>query len=142
MSMRQKVLLVEDDATTRFIIKSYLKARAFEFAEASDGEEGLRVATAAPPDLVIADLHMPGMDGLEFIANLRRSAKPELRDMPVILLTSDRTESFRARARAIGVSEFLLKPVKSAGIPEVVDRVLPAPQLASERSTLLSARID
>src|SRR5438552_17914646 len=96
----KKVLIVEDSATTRAIVKVYLVGQHLEFLEADDGREGLRIARAANPDAIVLDLKLPGMDGLSFCRAVR--ADPAIRDTPIILVTGAKEEAVRREAIKAG----------------------------------------
>jgi two-component system chemotaxis response regulator CheY len=123
--MSQTVLLVDDSRFVRTIIKVHLVSRKFTFEEAGDGAEALALLEASPPDLVIVDEDMPGMDGLEFIRRVRAFEAESIRNIPIILLTGLEQDDLRAEALAAGATAFLRKPVSSAGLLEVVARLLP-----------------
>lgn len=126
-SMRSRVLLVDDSPTVRNILKVYLMNLPVDLVEAEDGERALQVLKLVPADLVIADINMPGLDGISFCKKVREGALPSGSTLPIVLLTGDKTELLRSRGTEAGCSAFLLKPVKSAELVEVVQRLLPAP---------------
>jgi two-component system chemotaxis response regulator CheY len=78
-----------------------------------------------PVDVVIADVHMEGMDGIAFVKEVRASDLPRVRDVPIILLSSDRTPETRERGLSAGANDFVEKPVKVDRLCEAVARVLP-----------------
>ena len=98
--MAAKILVVEDTLDTREIIHLYLKTEGFDVVTASDGREGLYLARAEKPDLVITDLNMPHLDGLSLVRELR--AEPQFKDLPIIVMTAfgkqDRDDAIRAGA--------------------------------------------
>jgi two-component system chemotaxis response regulator CheY len=116
---------VDDSRFVRTIIKVHLVSRKFAFDEASDGLEALALLETSPADLVIVDEDMPGMDGLTFIRRVRASDAPRIRDVPIILLTGIDLERLQEEALEAGASAFLRKPVSSAGLLEIVGRLLP-----------------
>jgi two-component system, chemotaxis family, chemotaxis protein CheY len=120
------ILLIDDSPTIRTIIKIYLMGRSFEFLEAEGGERGLQIARLVPVNLAIADINMPGMDGLQFVKALRHDEKEVLRTLPVILLTGEKSEEIKAKGLEAGANAFIQKPVSSARLLEVVDQFLPA----------------
>jgi signal transduction histidine kinase len=104
---RARVLVVEDNADMARFVGETLAAE-FEVEHAGDGQEGLERATAAAPDLVITDLMMPRLSGDELVDRLR--AHPELRTVPVIVLTAKADERVRLRLLRGGVQDYLAKP--------------------------------
>ena len=124
--MPQTILIIDDSPTIRNIIKVYLMGSQFEFMEAEGGEKGLELVRKGSVELVIADINMPGMDGLTFVRQLRADARPELRGIPVILLTGEKAEALRIQGLKAGANEFIRKPVSSAGLIEAVNKLLNA----------------
>lgn len=122
----QTVLIVDDSPTFRYLLRVYLSGLQIQMAEATDGEAGLAQIDAGEIALVIADLRMAGMDGFEFLRQLR--ARPTHARLPVILLTSETTPGLREEALRLGASEFLTKPVPLARLRECVQRWLPSPR--------------
>jgi two-component system chemotaxis response regulator CheY len=78
------------------------------------------------PDIVIADINMPGLDGWSFLARLRADARPEIRTLPVVLLTSDKSQDVRSRALKAGASGFVRKPVSGSDLQQALQRLLPS----------------
>ena len=118
------ILVVDDSPTLRGIVKIYLRPLQVEVMEADGGDRALQLARLAVPTLIVADINMPGMDGITFVKQLRADSRPEVRNIPVIFLTGDKSDELRERAAAAGASDFLEKPVKSAPLQEAVKRVL------------------
>ena len=120
----QTVLIIDDSPTFRYLLRVYLSGLPIQIAEASDGEAGLAQVNAGEIALVIADLRMAGMDGFEFLRQLRSHSRRA--KLPVILLTSETTPGLREEAQRLGASEFLTKPVVLARLRECVQRLLAA----------------
>jgi two-component system chemotaxis response regulator CheY len=119
------ILLVDDSATVRSLVKVFLMGHDLEYLEAEGGEHGLEILRGRVPDLVIADLNMPGMDGISFVKRVRSDTRPEVRSLPVILFTSDKSHDVRERALQAGASAFVRKPVSSSDLQEALRRLLP-----------------
>ena len=98
--MAKKILIVEDNLDMREVLHLYLKTEGFDVVVASDGREGLYLARAEKPDLIITDLHMPNLDGLTLVKELR--TEPAFKDTPIIVFTAfsreDRDSAIRAGA--------------------------------------------
>jgi CheY-like chemotaxis protein len=118
----KRILLVDDSRVTRELMKVYLIARDVELLEAADGAEALAKVKADPPDLVLADLRMPGLDGVGLCKAL--SADLRTRNVPVVILTSDRDADTIRRARAAGAREVLQKPIQPQPLHAAINRHL------------------
>ncbi len=126
-----RVLVVDDDHTVREVVVSYLRAAGHEVVEAADGTAALQSARQVPADLVVLDLMLPGMDGLEVCRRLR-----EVSDVPVIMLTALGSETDRVVGLERGADDYVTKPfsprelvlrVESVLRRSVVDRETPPP---------------
>ena len=104
------MLVIEDDASIRRLLSANLSNRGFEPIEAADGESGLQLAGERDPDLVILDLHLPGIDGFTVLQRLKHT--PATAATPVIAVTGNEGLLLGARARvlALGASDFVEKP--------------------------------
>jgi signal transduction histidine kinase len=102
-----RVLVVEDDTVLCRLIVRALQSQ-YCVASATDGSEGLRKALETPPDLVLSDMRMPGMSGLELLRAIR--ADPHLQDVPFILLTAMEDQTVRLSALSVGATDYLTKP--------------------------------
>jgi PAS domain S-box-containing protein len=109
-SARQRVLVVEDDASTRELLSAALQKRGFEVLLAEDGASGLAVARGEQPGLVLLDLRLPGMDGLAVLQALKQ--EPATAAIPVITMTGSEglNDGIRARVLSLGASDFVTKP--------------------------------
>jgi DNA-binding response OmpR family regulator len=113
------VLVVDDDHTVREVVVSYLRAHGHEVVEAGDGEEALRLVTRRPPDLVVLDLMLPGIDGLEVCRRLRRTS-----DVPVVMLTALGEAEDRVAGLEVGADDYVAKPFSPRELALRVDSVL------------------
>jgi len=100
------ILVIDDDATVRGLLKSYLGKIGYQVAIAGTGEEGLKLAKKLRPNAITLDVMMPGMDGWQVLATLK--ADPELSHIPVIMLTMAENKDI---GYSLGASEYLVKPV-------------------------------
>jgi CheY-like chemotaxis protein len=120
-----KFLLVDDNAHMRTLLSELLKALGCrEIYEASDGADGLQALRAHPIDIVMADLSMEPLDGIEFVRLLRNSPDSPNPLVPVIMITGHATERRVAEARDVGVNEFLAKPITATGVLSRIGRVI------------------
>lgn len=119
----KRILVVDDSRVTRELIKVYLIARDVTLLEAADGEEALARVRSEPPDLVLADMRMPKLDGSGLCEALR--GDPATRHVPVVILTSNKDLETRRKARSAGAREVLQKPIQPQALLEAVARHLP-----------------
>jgi PAS domain S-box-containing protein len=120
---RARILVLEDRPADRLYLTTILKYRQYTILEAANGAEGLAVAIAERPDLVISDVLMPQMDGYEFVRRLRRA--PEGVGVPVIFYTATFHErDARALAKECGVVDVMIKPCEPQAILDRVETVL------------------
>jgi len=119
------VLLVDDSPSVRAILQVYLMRLQPTFLEAEDGERALRLLRLSPVDLVIADIQMSPMDGITFVRTLRRTERPEIRHVPVVMLTGDRSEANRTRGLEAGANAFVHKPIDPKTLLDTIDGVMP-----------------
>jgi DNA-binding response OmpR family regulator len=130
--MPSRVLIVEDEPDIRELVVHHLKREGYLVSAASSGEEALRQAHAVPPDLVILDLMMPVMDGLEVCRRLRQD--PATAMLPIVMLTAKGDEVDRVVGLEIGADDYIVKPFSPkellARVRAVLRRSGPAPGAA------------
>lgn len=114
-----RVLVVDDDLTVREVLASYLRARGHDVVEAGDGEQALRQVRERPADLVVLDLMLPGIDGLEVCRRLRA-----IGDVPIIMLTALGSEADRVLGLELGADDYVGKPFSPRELALRVDSVL------------------
>ena len=121
-----KVLVVDDHATNRRILEEILKSWAMEAELVESGSAAIAVLEAAPQpfDLVLMDLMMPDMDGLETVARIRENAA--FAQVPVLLLSSADRAEYSTRSRSLGIARSLIKPVKQSDLLEAIGEALEA----------------
>jgi len=104
-----KILIVDDSSTVRKLLIHTLKPKNYRIVEACDGFDALE-KLAMHPDikLIISDLNMPNMDGIEFISNIRND--PQYKDLPIIMLTTENSQDNRKLAFDAGANLYLVKP--------------------------------
>jgi two-component system, OmpR family, response regulator len=111
----QKVLIVEDEETLRFTLEHNLKREGYRVLTANRGDEGLRIAREQEPDLIVLDLMLPGIDGMQVCRLLRRDTK-----VPIIMLTALGGESDRVAGLDTGADDYMSKPF---GMKELLARI-------------------
>jgi CheY-like chemotaxis protein len=123
-----KILIVDDNRYMRLLLAEILKSVGVRtIYEAGDGAEGLHLMTQQPVDLVITDLSMQPLDGLDFLRLLRRSADSPNQAVPVIMITGHSTSAKVHEARDAGVNEFLAKPLSARAVLERLHRAIDQP---------------
>jgi CheY-like chemotaxis protein len=117
-----RILVVEDDPVAQRIVARVLERRSYSVTCAASGIEALQLAAAARFDLVLLDLQMPEMDGVETAIRLRRLTGYE--KTPLVAVTANATEEYRRRCAAAGMQAFLTKPVSGAELLATVEGFL------------------
>jgi DNA-binding response OmpR family regulator len=117
-----KILIVDDDSTTRKLLGLYLKAKGYEVAYAENGLQGLEKLGMESPNLVISDLNMPYMDGIEFVKSVRSGAVQS--DIPILMVTTEADPEERERAMTAGVNGYLVKPVTAEVVTQNIRHIL------------------
>jgi DNA-binding response OmpR family regulator len=115
----RRVLVVDDEPRIRTVLRGYLEADGFEVTEAGDGETALRLAGEHKPDVVLLDVMMPGMDGLDVLRRLRTSS-----DVYVILVTARTEEVDRLVGLEVGADDYVTKPFSPREVAARVKAVL------------------
>jgi len=108
---RKKVLIVEDALVIRMAVAKFVADFGHEVIEAADGKEGLNAARREHPDLIISDVHMPHMDGMEFVTTLRQDES--MREVDIIMLTSEKNIETIKLAMKSGVNDYILKDISN-----------------------------
>lgn len=120
--MRYKLLTVDDSKTVRIIVRKAFKGFDCEILEAGNGVEGLAVASKEMPDLILLDVTMPVMDGVEMLTKLK--SDPALKGIPVMMLTADGGRDHVLKIAKIGVRDYLVKPFKEEVLIEKAGRII------------------
>ena len=118
-----KILYVEDNDDNIYVVKNRFTRAGFTVLIATDGEQGVAMAAAERPDLILMDLRLPVLDGWE--ATRRIKAQPETRHIPIIALTAHAMSGDREKALAAGCDDFDTKPVELPRLLEKVRTLLP-----------------
>ena len=115
---RPRVLLVEDAPFLRYAFGRLLRMHGFDVREATDGRDALSAIADFHPQLVLTDLMMPVMDGVELIRRLQ--ADPHTSDIPIVAITADATETAERQAREAGAVDVITKPID---LPSLLGRL-------------------
>lgn len=122
--MSKNILIVDDSATMLMSLKSGLEVAGFKVETATDGVKALdRLKSGPRPDLLITDINMPNMNGLELIEKAR--ALQGMRFVPILILTTESQQVRRDEAKRLGATGWLVKPVPSVELIKVIKQVLP-----------------
>lgn len=123
--MTKRVMTVDDSATVRQVLHMTLEGAGYQVFQAEDGQDALTKMSVQEIDLLVTDLNMPNMDGIELIKQIRQS--PGKRFMPIIMLTSESHPDKKQEGKAAGASGWIVKPFKPAQLLAVVRMICPAP---------------
>lgn len=117
------ILIVDDEPAILDLVRFTLEDAEVRVVEASDGVEALALARRVRPDLILLDVHMPRLDGLEACRQIRRD--PALAQTPIVMLTAAGQEADRARGREAGADEYLTKPFSPLALLALVEALVP-----------------
>ncbi len=123
MGVAKTALVVDDSASIRQLVCFTLQEAGFTVLEASNGQEGLAHLAGGRVDLVITDLNMPVMDGIDFIRELRTRASSKY--TPVLMLTTESQDGKKQEGRAAGATGWMIKPFHPEKLLQVIAKVLP-----------------
>lgn len=119
-----RVLVVEDNERNLKLVRDVLQYAGYEIIEASTGKEGVELAQSLTPDVILMDLQLPDIDGMEALRRIRKS--PATADVPVIAVTAFAMRNDRARAFDAGFDGYLEKPLSVRELPAQVQQFLTA----------------
>jgi two-component system KDP operon response regulator KdpE len=120
--MAPKILIIDDEAAIRRLLKVSLKSQGYTFIDAASGKEGIEQAAMSHPDIIILDLGLPDMDGLKVLKSIR-----EWSQVPIIILTVRDSEIDKVSLLDAGANDYVTKPF---GVPELLARVRVALRLS------------
>ena len=118
----KKILAVDDSSTMRQLVKMTLTRAGFAVVEAENGAQGLEKATAEKFDMVLSDINMPVMSGLELLRNLRKLTQYKF--TPIVLVTTESQVEKKAEGKAAGATGWIVKPFEPEQLLAVVSKVL------------------
>jgi two-component system alkaline phosphatase synthesis response regulator PhoP len=134
-----KILVIDDEPSIVNLVSAYLKPEGYEVYTATDGPSGLKAARAYKPDLIVLDVMLPGMDGVELLSRLRRES-----DVYVILLTARTEETDKIVGLSVGADDYVTKPFSprelTARVKAALRRLQTGPGSGSEKGGVLSFR--
>lgn len=117
------ILIVEDSATTRALIRAVIDELGdYETVEAGSGFEALKMLPQQEYDLIITDINMPDINGLELINFVRNN--PRYNHLPIIIVSTERSEEDKKRGMALGATAYVTKPFKSSELQEIIKKTL------------------
>lgn len=131
-----KLLIVDDEQDMRMLIRSFLVAEGYQVLEASNGAEALMLLEKNAPDLILADVMMPFMDGYALIEEVRKT-----RDVPVIVLSAKGEEWDKVKGLKLGADDYIAKPFHSAELIARIETVLRRTDPKRRKSNLLQAGV-
>jgi two-component system alkaline phosphatase synthesis response regulator PhoP len=140
---RAKVLVIDDEQSILDLLHAYLEPEGYEVRTAQDGQKGLELARTVAPDLIVLDIMLPGLDGIELLTRLRRES-----DVYVIMLTARTEETDKIVGLSVGADDYVTKPFSPrelvARIKAALRRLQPDPDLVEEGNELafVHLRID
>ncbi len=122
MNTKKTILIVEDHNFSRDLLSRRLKRLGYDIVTASDGEQGLEVASSSRPDLILLDMNLPSMDGWTAAQKLKSSR--DTRDIPIIAVTAHALEGDRDKALEAGCDDYDTKPIMLARLNQKMERLL------------------
>jgi len=121
--MGKTILTADDSESMRQMIVFTLRDAGYDVVEAVDGKDALDKLTASTPHMLITDLNMPRMDGIELIRQVR--ALPQCKYIPIVMLTTESQDSKKQEGRAAGASGWITKPFRIEQLVSVAKKLLP-----------------
>lgn len=118
----KKILIVEDNEINLKLISTVLKAKGFLLAEARDGEEALKSLTSEKPDIILMDIQIPKVDGLEVTRRIR--GMDDLKDRPIIALTAHAMEGDREKILEAGCDGYIAKPINTRTFIDEIEAIV------------------
>jgi two-component system cell cycle response regulator DivK len=128
--MTHVILVVEDNEKNLKLLRDVLEYAGYDVRVARTGEDGITLAAKEPPDLVLMDLQLPGIDGMEALRQLR--ASPRTAGVPVVAVTAQAMKQDRERALEAGFDGYVEKPISVRAFPDQVRGFLPDEEVGTE----------
>jgi two-component system, cell cycle response regulator DivK len=130
---KKRILYIEDNPQNKRLVHKILTARGFAVLEAGDGLSGVEIALRERPDLILMDINIPGIDGLEATGRIKKS---DAASIPVIALTANAMKGDRERILKAGCDEYLQKPVSNKILVEMIERFIGAANVVISTGTI------
>ena len=121
--MNKQVLIIEDSGSFRMVVKVALERSGYDIIEAADAEEACTLLDGRAINVIVCDLNMPGMNGIEFVRHLRTTS---YKFTPVVMLTTDSQIERKAEAADMGVRVWITKPFQPTYLIEAISKLCPA----------------
>jgi two-component system cell cycle response regulator DivK len=128
--MTQVILVVEDNERNLKLLRDVLQYAGYGVRAARTAEDGIALAVSEPPDLVLMDLQLPGIDGIEALRRLRES--PRTANIPVVAVTAQAMKQDRERVLQAGFDGYVEKPISVRAFPDQIRRFLPGEEVGAE----------
>ena len=116
----QKILIVDDSASLRTVVKMSLTAAGYEVVEAAEPKEAIEKAKAGNLNMIISDVNMPGMNGLEMVKQIRQFNK----FVPILMLTTEVSDAKKAEGKAAGANGWMVKPFPPSNLTNAVQKLI------------------
>ena len=117
-----KLLIVDDDKTTRKLLSLYLKGKGYEVVPAENGLDAIEKLGTESINLIVTDMNMPYMDGIELTKILRLDSN--LKNIPIIMVTTEADDDEKQKAFDAGVDDYLVKPTNADAISDSIKRIV------------------
>lgn len=122
--MAKTILIVDDSASLRQVVAIALKGAGYDVLEAGDGKEGLAKLDGTKINLIVSDVNMPNMDGLEMVQEIKKMAAYKF--TPIIMLTTEAGADMKEKGKAAGVKAWVVKPFKPDQMLDAVSKLVAA----------------
>jgi len=119
---KRRVLIIDDEVSLRTMIGMFFQEMGFEVLEASSGDHGIQIAEEKSPDIILLDIMMPGMSGVDTLRYLREL--PQTRKTPIIMVTAKRMVEDVERCLEAGANDFVQKPFQMPDLLSKIERIL------------------
>jgi two-component system chemotaxis response regulator CheY len=121
--MAKTIMVIDDSSSFRVVVKLALQKAGYTVVEAVDGQDAVEKLDASKPNLIVCDVNMPRMSGLEFARHVKGNATH--RFTPMIMLTTESQEAKKAEGKAAGVRAWITKPFQPSQLVDAVSRLCP-----------------
>jgi CheY-like chemotaxis protein len=139
MDNKYRILYIEDNFQNRRLVRRLLKPKGYDVIEAEDGLQGIAIAAREKPALILMDINLPGIDGMEATSRLKSS--PDLASIPVIAVTAAAMRGDRERIMASGCDDYLQKPIDNDELVKLVQRFIGTPDQEVVRAARMSKAV-